>query len=46
MQGTQTQEALLQDDHVHPNAAGQKLIAQKMQAALLASFSFVAPGPK
>jgi acyl-CoA thioesterase I len=39
MQGEQTQENYLQDDG-HPNAAGQKLIAEKMQAALLKSFSF------
>lgn len=46
MQGVQTQDALLQEDHVHPNTAGQKVIAQKMQAALLASFSFASPGQK
>jgi acyl-CoA thioesterase-1 len=40
MQGEETQEDLLQDDHMHPNAAGQKIIAEKMQAALLKSFSF------
>ena len=39
MQGEQTQENLLQDDG-HPNAAGQKIMAEKMQAALLKSFSF------
>ena len=43
MQGEQTQEELLQDDHMHPNAAGQKIMAEKMQAALLKSFSF---GPR
>lgn len=46
MQGVQTQPALMQDDNVHPNAAGQRLIAQKMQAALLHSFSFAAPAQK
>jgi len=46
MQGEQTQENLLQEDHMHPNAAGQKLIAQKMQAALLKSFSFGAEEQK
>jgi len=40
MQGMQTQESLLQDDHMRPNTGGQKLIAQKIQAALLRSFSF------
>ena len=40
MQGEQTLEDLLQEDHMHPNAAGQKIIARKMQAALLKSFSF------
>jgi acyl-CoA thioesterase-1 len=39
MQGEQFQDNLLQDDG-HPNAAGQKLIAGKMQAALLKAFSF------
>jgi acyl-CoA thioesterase-1 len=39
LQGEQNQEDLLQDDG-HPNAAGQVIIAQKMQAALLQSFSF------
>ena len=46
MQGEQTQEALLQEDHMHPTAAGQKIIAQKMQAALLKSFSSLARGAK
>jgi len=40
MQGEATQSSMLQDDGMHPNVAGQKLIAQKMQAALLDSFSF------
>jgi acyl-CoA thioesterase-1 len=40
MQGEETREDLLQEDHMHPTAAGQKLIARKMQAALLKSFSF------
>ena len=40
MQGEQTQENLLQEDHMHPNTDGQKIIARKMQAALLQSFSF------
>jgi lysophospholipase L1-like esterase len=40
MQGEETQEDLLQEDHMHPTAAGQKIIAEKMQAALLKSFSF------
>ncbi|MCE0497119.1 MAG: GDSL-type esterase/lipase family protein [Methylacidiphilales bacterium] len=40
MQGEETQEELLQADGMHPNVAGQKLIAEKMQAALLKSFSF------
>jgi acyl-CoA thioesterase-1 len=42
LQGEQNQENYLQDDG-HPNAAGQKLIAGKMQAALLKSFSFGTP---
>jgi acyl-CoA thioesterase-1 len=40
MQGEETQDNLLQDDGMHPNAAGQMIIAQKMQAALLKSFVF------
>jgi acyl-CoA thioesterase-1 len=40
MQGEQTREDLLQDDHMHPNAEGQKIIARKLQAALLKAFSF------
>jgi acyl-CoA thioesterase I len=40
MQGEQFHEDLLQEDHMHPNAAGQKIIARKMQTALLQSFSF------
>jgi acyl-CoA thioesterase-1 len=40
MQGEETQQQYLQDDDMHPNAAGQALIAEKMQAALLKSFSF------
>jgi lysophospholipase L1-like esterase len=40
MQGEEVQPSMLQDDGMNPNAAGQKLIAEKMQAALLAHFSF------
>lgn len=40
MQGEQNQPEFLQDDGIHPNAAGQKIIAQKMQEALLRFFSF------
>jgi acyl-CoA thioesterase I len=40
MQGEETQDTLLQDDHMHPMAEGQKIIAEKLQAALLESFSF------
>jgi acyl-CoA thioesterase-1 len=40
MQGEETQDDLLQDDHMHPTREGQKIIAEKMQAALLKSFSF------
>lgn len=46
MQGEETEPDLLQGDNMHPNAAGQKIIAQKMQAALLRSFSFGAGGQK
>jgi acyl-CoA thioesterase-1 len=46
MQGEQNQVNLLQDDGMHPNAAGQQIIARKMQAALLKSFSFGAPAEK
>ena len=42
MQGEQTHLDLLQDDG-HPNAAGQKIIAYGVQAALLAHFTFPAP---
>jgi acyl-CoA thioesterase I len=31
---------LLQEDHMHPTAAGQKIIAEKLQAALLDHFTF------
>ncbi len=40
MQGEETQPAYLQDDGAHPNVEGQKLIAAKMQEALLKNFSF------
>ncbi len=40
MQGEETEPDLLQGDGMHPNADGQKIIARKMQAALLQSFSF------
>ena len=40
MQGEETEPDLLQEDGMHPNAEGQKIIARKMQAALLQSFSF------
>jgi acyl-CoA thioesterase I len=40
MQGEETREDLLQEDHMHPTAAGQKIIARKMQTVLLESFSF------
>jgi acyl-CoA thioesterase I len=40
MQGEQIREDLLGNDGIHPNAAGQMMIAQKMKAALLQSFSF------
>jgi len=46
MQGEESQENLLQEDHMHPTAEGQKIIAEKMQAALLRSFSFGATGQK
>lgn len=39
MQGEQTHLDLLQDDG-HPNAAGQKIIADAVQAALLQHFTF------
>jgi acyl-CoA thioesterase-1 len=39
MEGEEWQENYLQDDG-HPNGAGQELMAEKMRAALLASFSF------
>ena len=42
MQGEETRTDLLEDDDVHPNITGQEIIAQKMQAALLRSFSFTA----
>jgi len=42
MQGEETEENFLQEDHMHPNAVGQRLIADKMKAALLQSFSFQA----
>ncbi len=40
MQGEQTQQNLLQDDNAHPNETGQKIIAQKMEAALRKAFAF------
>ena len=40
--GDATHEDLMQEDHMHPNAAGQKLIAKAMQAELLKYFSFSA----
>jgi acyl-CoA thioesterase I len=45
MAGEASEENYLQDDG-HPNADGQKLMAEKMQAALLDSFSFGANGQK
>ena len=39
LQGEQNHLELMQDDG-HPNAAGQQIIAQAMQAALLKHFSF------
>jgi len=46
MQGVLGHDDLLQDDDMHPNAEGQKVIAGKMQAALLQSFSFGASDQK
>jgi acyl-CoA thioesterase-1 len=40
MQGEETQSQYLQEDGAHPNADGQKIIAEKMQEALLKNFSF------
>jgi len=40
MQGEETEPDFLQEDGMHPNAEGQKIIARKMQAALLQFFSF------
>jgi acyl-CoA thioesterase-1 len=40
MQGEETEPTYLQDDGMHPNVAGQKIIAEKMQEALLKDFSF------
>ena len=40
MQGEETQQRYLQEDSMHPNVEGQKIIAAKMQEALLKNFSF------
>ena len=40
MQGEETQPRYLQEDGMHPTAEGQKIIAEKMQEALLKNFSF------
>jgi len=40
MQGEETEPDFLQEDGMHPNAEGQKIIARKMQTALLQFFSF------
>ena len=40
MQGEETEPDFLQEDGMHPNAEGQKIIARKMQAALLQFFAF------
>jgi acyl-CoA thioesterase-1 len=38
--GAAFHDDLMQDDHMHPTAAGQKIIAEKMRAALLDHFAF------
>jgi acyl-CoA thioesterase-1 len=43
LMGEAFQENLLQEDRMHPTAEGQKLIADRMHAALLESFSFHSP---
>ena len=30
----------MQEDHMHPTAAGQKIIADKMRATLIGQFAF------
>lgn len=40
LQGVLGNESLMQDDHMHPNAAGQKVVAGNVEAALRRSFSF------
>ncbi len=43
MMGEAFQPDLLQEDRMHPTADGQKIIAGKLQAALLEHFSFQTP---
>ena len=43
LMGEAFQPDLLQEDHMHPTADGQKIIAGKMQAALLKHFTFQTP---
>jgi acyl-CoA thioesterase I len=40
LMGEAFQPDLMQEDHMHPTADGQKMIAEKLQAALLQHFSF------
>jgi len=46
MQGQQLSPSLIQADGLHPNAEGQKVIAAKIQNALLKSFTFGSPEQK
>jgi acyl-CoA thioesterase-1 len=40
LMGEAFQSDLLQEDHMHPTADGQKIIADKLKAALVVDFSF------
>lgn len=40
LQGAALHAELMQDDHIHPTAAGHKIIAEAMQEALFKHFSF------